>query len=547
MQLFVLCYIDSLKACSQITARTDDYGMNRIDMLARLNESGEWDVIVIGGGASGLGVAVDSASRGFKTLLLEQGDFGQGTSSRSTKLVHGGVRYLQQGNVSLVTEALHERGLLFKNAPHLVHNLPFVVPNYDWWEGPFYGIGLKVYDVLAGNLGLGPSRHLSVKETLEHIPTLEPDGLRGGTIYFDGQFDDARLAINLAQTAADLGAVVLNYVRVTALRKKGTLITGVAARDEENSQDYTIGARVVINATGAFTDAILQMDNPGQARVIKPSQGVHIVLDRSFMPGESAIMVPRTDDGRVLFAVPWHDRLLVGTTDEEVTDVEVEPIPTSDEIDFLLSHIARYLTRDPSRGDILSVFAGIRPLVQTRDDRGTAALSRDHVVMVSASGLVTITGGKWTTYRKMAEDTVNQALTVAGLPKMPCETEDLRLHGWHQNSADLFGNLQDYGSDALSVKQVIDETEQGDRLLHPSLPYRAGEVVWAVRHEMARTVADVLSRRLRALILDARASIEAAPEVAALICAELNQEQDWIDRQLLDFNALALRYLPPSE
>lgn len=518
--------------------------MNRSELLQHLDGTEIWDVLVVGGGASGLGVAVDASSRGFKTLLLEQGDFGQGTSSRSTKLVHGGVRYLRQGNVSLVTEALHERGLLFRNAPHLVHNLPFIVPNYDWWEGPFYGIGLKVYDVLAGDLGLGPSRHLSVEETLAHIPTLEPEGLRGGTIYYDGQFDDARLAINLAQTVVDLGGIALNYVRVVALQKTQSLITGVVARDAETEQEYSIRARVVINATGPFTDAILQMDNPDQQRVIKPSQGVHIVLDCSFMPGDSAIMVPRTDDGRVLFAVPWHNRILVGTTDEEVEDIDLEPIPTSEEIDFLLSHIARYLTRDPSREDILSTFAGIRPLVQTHDDTGTAALSRDHVVMVSTSGLVTISGGKWTTYRKMAQDTVDHALVVAALPKMPCETESLHLHGWIQNPGQSVGVLSDYGSDAAGVEQLIREFPDGNQLLHSNVPYRVGEVIWAARKEMARSVADVLSRRLRALILDARAAMEAAPLVASLLAVELNKDQTWIDRQLLDFEGLAKRYLP---
>ncbi len=520
--------------------------MNRSALIERLDDPEFWDMIVIGGGASGLGVAVDASSRGYRTLLLEQGDFAQGTSSRSTKLVHGGVRYLQQGNVSLVIEALHERGLLFDNAPHLVHNQPFVVPNYDWWEGPFYGIGLKMYDVLAGKLGLGPSRHLSVEETLEQIPTLEPEGLRGGTMYFDGQFDDARLAVNLAQTAVSHGGVVLNHIRVVSLLKHGGLITGVVARDEITEREYQLNARVVINATGPFTDAVLKMDDPSQRPIIRPSRGVHIVLDASFMPGESAIMVPKTDDGRVLFAVPWYDRILVGTTDEAVETADLEPEASLDEIDFLLSHIARYLTRDPGYEDILSVFAGIRPLVLTSDEKGTSALSRDHVVMASSSGLVTITGGKWTTYRKMAQDTVDRALTIAGLNPEPCVTEHLRLHGWLVRAEEKFGDLERYGSDAPAVTECLRDVADGTDMLHPDLPYHVGEVVWAVQEEMALTVEDVLSRRLRALILNAQAAIDVAPRVARLIATERKLGQGWIDQQIVDFERIGRRYLAPS-
>ena len=520
--------------------------MNRASLTNKLDDPDFWDLIVIGGGASGLGIAVDASSRGYQTLLLEQADFASGTSSRSTKLVHGGVRYLQQGNVSLVTEALNERGLLFDNAPHIVHNQPFVVPNYDWWEGPFYGIGLKVYDLLAGKLGLGPSRHLDVEETLAEIPTLEPEGLRGGTIYYDGQFDDARLAVNLAQTAVDQGAVVLNHFPVLGLRKSNDLITGVVARDNESGSEYELNARVVINATGPFSDAVLKMDDADQPPIIRPSQGIHIVLDAAFMPGESAIMVPKTDDGRVLFAVPWYDRVLVGTTDVGIPEAVLEPTGSEEEIEYLLSHIARYLTRDPTRDDILSVFAGIRPLVETSDESGTSALSRDHVVMISKSGLVTIAGGKWTTYRKMAQDTVDQAVVIAGLEARPCVTANLRLHGWLTQAEDKFGSLERYGSEAPSVIECMDGINGGKELLHKDLPYHVGEIVWAVREVMALTVEDVLSRRLRALILNARATMEIAPRVAELIARERGLGQDWIDRQIMDFNRVALRYLPKS-
>ncbi len=517
--------------------------MNRDLMLQRLESDSEyWDFIIIGGGATGLGTAVEAASRGYRTLLLEQDDFAKGTSSRSTKLIHGGVRYLQQGNISLVLEALRERGLLIKNAPHLVHHLAFVVPNYDWWEGPFYGIGLRLYDVLAGKLGLGPSRNLSREETLERIPTLEPEGLRGGVVYYDGQFDDARLAINLAQTAVDLDGVVLNYVKVIGLQKKNGLISGVLACDLETEKEYALKARVVINATGVFTDSIRHMDDQESTPVINASQGVHLVLDKSFLPGDSAIMVPHTDDGRVLFAVPWHDCVVVGTTDTPVEEVSLEPRPLEDEIDFLLTHAARYLTKDPVASDVLSMFAGLRPLVKAGDEKNTAAISRDHTLMISPSGLVTITGGKWTTYRKMAEDTVNEAAIVAGLDERPSKTENLRLHGWLKHAAGE-EPLEDYGSDAPGVQKTLQEKEGWSERLHPNLPYYRGEVVWAVREEMARTVEDVLSRRTRSLLLNARAGMEAAPEVARLMASELGRDQAWQKRQIDAYRNLAQGYV----
>ncbi len=519
------------------------YSMNRDNSLDLFKEPDFWDVLVIGGGATGLGVAVESASRGYRTALVEQCDFGKGTSGRSTKLIHGGVRYLKQGNVSLVVESLRERGLLIQNAPHLVHNLPFIVPNYDWWEGPFYGIGLRVYDMLAGDLGLGPSRHLSLVETLEHIPTLEPEGLRGGVIYFDGQFDDARLAVNLAQTANEQGATLANYARVVALRRKGGIVSGACLVDEMNGEEIEIFARVVINATGVFSDSILKMDDPDAPNIIQPSQGVHLVLDKSFLPGDSAIMVPRTDDGRVLFAVPWHDRVIVGTTDLAVDIPELEPRPTDEEIDFLLEHAARYLTKDPTRDDVLSAFAGLRPLVRSQDAEGTAALSRDHVVMTSASGLVTISGGKWTTYRKMGQDTIDQAVIVAGLNRRASVTERLRLHGWLKNAEETEGELSAYGSDAPAVRSLCRERPEWNDLLHEDLPYRIGEVAWAARNEMAQTIDDVLSRRTRSILLNAGAALEVAPRVATLLATELNRNPDWEKDQIRRFSEIADGYI----
>ena len=517
--------------------------MNREDMLDKLADAKyKFDVLVIGGGATGTGTALEAASRGYRTLLIEQSDFAKGTSSRSTKLVHGGVRYLQQGNISLVLEALKERGNLLKNAPHLVHNLPFIVPNYDWWEGPFYGIGLKLYDLLAGKAGFGSSKLLSKEVTIERLPTIETNGLNGGVIYYDGQFDDSRLVINIAQTAEEQGAVLINYLKAEKLIFKNDMVSGVIATDLESGHEFEMNARVVINATGVFADQIRRLDDPSITPMISPSQGVHIILDKSFLPGDTAIMVPHTDDGRVLFAIPWHDRIIVGTTDTPVNSVSMEPRPLPEELDFLLSHTARYLTKDPSRQDVLSVFAGLRPLVSSGDSENTAAISRDHTVSISRSGLVTITGGKWTTYRKMAEDAIDQAAVIAQLDIQPSVTESLNIHGSHHHP-DIFGELKDYGSDASELKELINTKAEYSEQIHEKLPIKKGEVVWAVRHEMARTVEDFLSRRRRALLLDARASIEMADIVAGIMAKELGKKSAWRKEQVESFQKIAEGYV----
>lgn len=520
--------------------------MNREDMLTRLEATDRWDVLVIGGGATGLGVAVEAAARGYRTLLAEQHDFAKGTSSRSTKLVHGGVRYLQQGHLSLVFEALRERGRLLHNAPHLVQKRAFVVPGYAWWERPYYGLGLKLYDLLAGRQRFGASRLLSRPATLARLPTLAPNGLRGGVLYYDGQFDDARLAVNLAQTAVEQGATVLNYLKVTGLNKRGGRICGAMARDEENGQDHVLDARVVVNATGVFADRVRRFDRPAAPSMLRPSQGAHLVLDRSLLPGDTALMVPKTDDGRVLFAIPWLGRVVVGTTDTPVGPTSLEPRPLREELDFLLTHAARYLSRAPTPKDVLSVFAGLRPLVSKQPAAGgpredTAALSRDHTLCVSPHGLVTITGGKWTTYRKMAEDTIDRAARVAGLAERPPATKELRLHGWHEY-AEAFGPLQRYGADAPALARLLEERPALDAPLHPDLPLRKGEIVWAARHEMARTVEDALARRTRALLMNAEASIEAAPAAARLMAAERGKEEAWIHEQVRAFEDLADGY-----
>jgi glycerol-3-phosphate dehydrogenase len=517
--------------------------MRRHDMLTRLDERRQpWDIVVIGGGATGVGIAVDAASRGYDVLLLEQHDFGKGTSSRSTKLVHGGVRYLEQGNIALVMEALKERGLLRQNAPHLVSNLAFVVPNYDWWEAPFYGLGLKIYNALAGKYGFGPSEILSREETLARLPTIKTDGLRGGVVYYDGQFDDARLLINLAETAADQGATLLNYVRVVALTKGDDgFVDGVVAADQETGREWTIPARVVVNATGPFSDSVRHLAEPDAPKLIAPSQGIHLVFHHSFLSADSAIMVPHTSDGRVMFAIPWHGHTLVGTTDTPIDAPTLEPKPLPEEIDFILETARQYLSKAPSRADVLSVFVGIRPLVKSSDSALTAALSRDHTIHIDASGLLTTTGGKWTTYRNMAEHTVDQLADLGRLPERQCVTRTLNIHGFQAN-ADRFGSLWMYGSDAPEIQKLMQATPTLAPPLHPDLPYCGAEVVWATRHEMARTVEDVLARRTRALFLNARAAEAMAPEVARLMAGELGWDAARQSAEIAAFSALATQY-----
>jgi glycerol-3-phosphate dehydrogenase len=521
--------------------------LKRAEMLAAVDAGRCWDVLIIGGGATGLGTAVDAASRGYHTLLVEQGDFAQATSSRSTKLVHGGVRYLQQGNIKLVREALYERGLWFRHAPHLVRELAFLVPCYHWWQGVWYGIGLDLYDRLAGDLGLTASERLGRNETAARIRNLETTDLTGGVVYRDGQFDDARAAVTLARTAADQGAVLLTGARVSGLLRCQGRVTGVQLFDTETGNSYDVGARSVVNAGGIFSDAVRRLDEPQAQDRIVPSQGTHLVLEAGFLDSDTAILVPHTEDGRVLFAIPWQDRVLLGTTDVERPTAELEPRPLAEEIDFLLHTASRYLSRDPSPADVLSVFAGQRPLVRESSTASTAAMARDHVVTVSDAGLVTIAGGKWTTYRKMAADVVDVAARVAGLPCRPSMTEHLRLHGWVQDAAADSGAeyRRAYGAD-LPALTALEADQDLAAPLHPALPYSQGTVVWAARHEMALRVEDVLARRTRALLLDARAAVQAAPRTAQLLAAELGRDAAWASQQVVDFTELATGYLPPA-
>ncbi len=520
--------------------------MNREQMLIKFREmqSSTWDMLVIGGGATGLGTALDASTRGFKTLLLEQADFSKGTSSRSTKLVHGGVRYLAQGDISLVLEALRERGLLRQNAPHLVKNQAFVIPNYSWWTGPFFTVGMKVYDMMAGSLGLGPSEHISKEQTLKAIPNISEEELTGGVIYYDGQFDDSRLAINLAQTITENNGVLLNYFKVTGLLKDSTgMVNGVTATDMESGEKFQIKSKVVINATGVFVDDILKMNDPEAKKIVRPSQGVHIILDRSFLQGESAIMIPKTSDGRVLFAVPWHNKVVVGTTDTPLDEASLEPRALDEEIDFILTTAAQYLKKAPTKEDVLSIFAGLRPLAAPQgNESSTKEISRSHKLIVSLSGLVTITGGKWTTYRKMAEDTVDKAMMIAGLDNRKCVTENMPIHGYVK-TVDYNDHLYVYGSDRIKLLNLINQNPELGEQLHEKLSFLKVEVLWAVQQEMARTVEDVLARRVRALFLDARASIEMAPKVAEIIAKELGYDDEWIADQIEKYTTLAGSYL----
>jgi glycerol-3-phosphate dehydrogenase len=515
-------------------------------LLTQLDQSDtQWDLIIIGGGATGLGIALDGASRGYKTLLLERTDFAKGTSSRSTKLVHGGVRYLKQGHISLVNEALKERGRLHKNAPHLVRKLAFVIPSYRWWEKWFYGIGLKVYDLLAGKRNLGRSRLLSKKETLAALPSLNADQLKGGVLYYDGQFDDARLALNLAQTAVEQGGVVLNYMEVKGLIKENGSICGVKVIDLETQKVYKVKGTNVINATGTAVDEIRKMEDQSSKPMVRPSQGIHLVFPRQFLKGDQALMVPKTEDGRVLFAIPWYDKVVVGTTDTEIDPSLSEPRPLKEELNFVLSHAQKYLSPPPNEDDVLSCFAGWRPLVRPEKGTKTASISRDHTIIISDHNLITITGGKWTTYRHMAEDLIDQLIKRKTLNSLPCQTYELQLHGADTQSKTLtFQSV--YGSDQAHINQLIQDHPEYAQPIHPRLPYRKGDLIWAIQSEMARTVDDLLSRRTRSLFLDAQASRESAPQVAEWLAEELGKDQEWIQTQLQDFNHLVESYMWPS-
>ncbi|HNO43366.1 MAG TPA: glycerol-3-phosphate dehydrogenase/oxidase [Ottowia sp.] len=511
---------------------------DRAALLARLAEPRKFDLAVVGGGATGLGVALDAAQRGHRVVLVEAHDFAKGTSSRATKLVHGGVRYLAQGNVHLVREALHERVHILQSAPHLAQPLPFVMPSYRLWETPFYGVGLKMYDLLAGRAGLGATQWLGARETLRLLPGAQPQGLKGGVKYWDGQFDDARLALALARTAARHGALLVNHCEAIDVLHDAGRAVGLVVRDAESGRELRLQAGCIVNASGVWVDGLRQHDaraggQPVQP-VVAPSQGAHLVVEQSFSPGDHALLVPSTTDGRVLFAVPWLGKLILGTTDHPRPDVPLEPQAGADEVDFILREAGRYLRRAPTRADILSRWAGLRPLVRPADaGSDTKAISREHTILVSPSGLVSVTGGKWTTYRAMAEDVLARC-TEAGvlLPRGPSRTAGLPLVGavgaGRRTPLSAPPGLHLYGSEADAVAAL----PGADRWLAPGLS--EAMVRFAVRHEYARTVEDVLARRSRLLFLDAAEAARAAPAVARVL-----GEERAGDPALAAFQALA--------
>ncbi|TNF39404.1 MAG: glycerol-3-phosphate dehydrogenase/oxidase [Cytophagales bacterium] len=518
--------------------------MNREENINQLsNKEKIWDIAIIGGGSSGLGVALDAVSRGLSVALFEKADFAKGTSSRSTKLLHGGVRYLAQGDVFLVLEALKERGRLIKNAPHLTQSQAFIIPVYNFWDRVQYSAGLKIYDYMSANLSLGPSRYISKEETLKRMPGIEPKNLFGGIVYYDGQFDDARLALSIAQTADHAGACILNYTKVTSLHKNDQgKLTGLNVQDEISKKKYSIQARMIVNATGVFADKILQMDNPEAPKTIQPSQGIHLVLDQSFLGGKDALMIPKTKDGRVLFAVPWHGKLVVGTTDTLREKAKLEPEALQKEIDFVLETASGYLTRKPTREDVKAVFAGLRPLARPKEgSTKTKEISRSHKVILSESGLVSITGGKWTTFRKMGEDTVDYFPKVTGLNLPDSKSQDILLHGYSKEIAG--GHWKIYGSDAQKIQDLAKENPAWAEKIHPDFPNIGAEVIWAVRNEMAQKIDDVLSRRIRMLILDARAALDSSEKVVLLMAKELGKDEAWIESELEDFRKTATKYL----
>jgi len=517
---------------------------DRKEQINSLKETIEWDIVIIGGGATGLGIAVDAASRGFKTLLAEQEDFAKGTSSRSTKLVHGGVRYLAQGNISLVKEALKERGLLLKNAPHLTKNESIIIPCFSWMSGLFYSVGLTFYDWLSGRKSLGKSRLIYKKELVKRLPAINKTSLKCGVLYHDGTFDDSRLALNLAQTCVENDGVALNYFKVISLVKNDNKkICGVTLMDKETSCVFEVKAKVVVNATGVFVDDILKMDTPKSKDLIRPSQGIHLVLDRSFLQSKDAIMIPHTDDGRVLFAIPWYDKVIVGTTDTPLRTHSLEPRALESEVDFVLNTAGKYLSKAPGRTDVLSVFAGLRPLAATDDvSDKTKEISRSHKVIISGSGLVSVIGGKWTTYRKMAEDTLSKIINRKMLPVKKCITENLKIHGYAA-SEKLSGSLSFYGSDEKEIEKLMAANKSLAEPLSKEVQITVAQVIWAVRKEMARTVEDVLARRTRVLFIDARLANELAPKVAGIMRRELNQDEAWEKNQIETFSELAKGYV----
>jgi glycerol-3-phosphate dehydrogenase len=496
--------------------------MNRNTQIEAIKNTSQWDIIIIGGGATGLGAALDAASRGFKTLCIERVDFSKGTSSRSTKLIHGGVRYLEQGNFNMVKHALQERWFLLKNASAATQKIPFILPVYSWWMYFYYGIGLMLYDFLSGKFSIGKTGFLNRKAVISKIPNIRQESLKGGIRYFDGQFDDSQISIALARTAISKGATVINHMSAESFNYQNGKISGAVLKDMLSGSTYDLKCKVIINATGVFADALMKKDDQTHTNIVSPSQGIHIVVDKKHYESTKALLIPKTTDGRVLFAVPWHQKVVIGTTDIKTNEINIEPKATNEEIKFVIDNFNRYTNQHLTVNDVKSVFAGLRPLVKMKNIQSTADLVRDHSIAVSDSGLVTITGGKWTTYRKMARDAVNKALRTSVLPFRRCKTRTIKL--------------------IFPVKL----TQENPKLLHPDFPYTEDDVKYAVQMEMACTLEDVLARRIRLLFLDVKAALEVSPQVCAIIQKELGKDDHWYQNQMNTFAQLAKNYLPEN-
>lgn len=495
--------------------------MKRADQLKAISHTEKWDIVIIGGGATGLGAALDAASRGFKTLCIEKTDFSKGTSSRSTKLIHGGVRYLEQGNINMVKSALMERWFLLKNAPFTTKKIPFILPVYSWWRYIYYGFGLILYDLLSGKFSIGKTKFLTKETVIAKIPQIRQQSLKGGIQYYDGQFDDSQICISLARTAISKGATVINHMSAENFLYEGSNISGIQLRDTLYNKIYEVRSKTVINATGVFADDLILKDNPAHHRIVTPSQGIHLVVDKQYHNSPYAMLIPKTTDGRILFAVPWHDKVVIGTTDTTAPDISEEPQATNEEIHFVLDNFNRYINTQLTSSDIKSVFTGLRPLVKMKNIQSTADLVRDHTIVVSPSGLVTITGGKWTTYRKMARDVINKAIRSGNLPFRRCRTRSIKL---------------------IIGKKIT--TQESSELLHHDFPFTKADIIYAIHHEMACTLEDILARRIRLLFLDVRIALEVAPQVCRLLQKELGHDELWYDSQLTIFRTLAKQYLP---
>ena len=518
--------------------------MIRDEMIKKVsNTTEEYDFIIIGGGATGIGIALEASARGYSVVLLEKSDFTKGTSSKATKLMHGGVRYLAQGDIGLVREAVVERGLMLRNAPHIVKSQSFVIPTHGLYDEILYTVGLTFYDLLAGKLSLGRSKRISKAKTLKRISLINPDKISAGVVYFDGQFDDSRMAINTLQSASEMGATVINYCNVNNLIKDDAgKLTGVSFTDEESGKIHEIKGKQIVNATGVFADDVLRMDSPGAKKTIAPSQGVHLILDKSFLPGDDAITIPKTDDGRVLFLVPWHNRVIVGTTDTPIAEESLEPVALEEEVNFILNTAGRYLTKAPKRSDVLSVYAGLRPLAATQGDGSkTKEISRSHKIYTSDSGMLTMVGGKWTTFRKMGEDLVNKSEKLHGWAHIPTQTRHLKIHGYKEN-VDFTAPYYFYGSDEEKMLKLAKDKDL-EAFVSPSSNVIEAQVVWAVQNEMARTVEDFLARRTRCQLLDARESLEMAPKVAEIMAKELGKDIHWQKSQIADYQKVTSNYI----